>query len=92
MRNRVADQYADAAPDYGTADDRKRLWLIDGAYLFSTQSSVAHGYNFDYLLLKTRLEQSRTSVASVLPECIAARQRPKRRHAAFPFLVAIRTS
>ena len=57
MRNRVADQYADAAPDYGTADDRKRLWLIDGAYLFSTQSSVAHGYNFDYLLLKTRLEQ-----------------------------------
>ena len=43
--------------DYGPADGGKRLWLIDGAYLFSTQSSVGQGYNFDYLLLKTRLEQ-----------------------------------
>ncbi len=35
----------------------KRLWLIDGAYLFSTQSSVAQGYNFDYLLLKEKIEE-----------------------------------
>ena len=58
MQNRVTNRYAEPVSDYGPADENKRLWLIDGAYLFSTQSSVGQGYNFDYLLLKTRLEQT----------------------------------
>jgi uncharacterized LabA/DUF88 family protein len=56
MRNRSA-RYDQPAPDYDLGPDVKRLWLIDGAYLFSTQSSVGQGYNFDYLKLKTRLEE-----------------------------------
>ena len=57
MRNQMTPRYAEPEPDYEPVDGGKRLWLIDGAYLFSTQSSVGQGYNFDYLLLKTRLEQ-----------------------------------
>ena len=57
MRNRIADRYAEAPSDYMPVQDSKRLWLLDGAYLFSTQSSVGQGYNFDYLLLKNRLEK-----------------------------------
>ena len=56
MRNRVAS-YAETAPDYGPISETKRLWLIDGAYLFSSQSSVGQGYNFDYLLMKNHLEK-----------------------------------
>ena len=57
MRNRMASQFADPVGEYGGGSEPKRLWLIDGAYLFSTQSSVGQGYNFDYLLLKNRLEK-----------------------------------
>ena len=56
MRNRGTSRFADPVPDFGSGDETKRLWLIDGAYLFSTQSSVGQGYNFDYLLLKNKLE------------------------------------
>lgn len=56
MRNRSANRFDEPTEDYRGGDGRKRLWLIDGAYLFSTQSSVTQGYNFDYLLLKNRLE------------------------------------
>ncbi len=56
MRNRSSSRFADPATDYGSGDGPKRLWLIDGAYLFSTQSSIGQGYNFDYLLLKNKLE------------------------------------
>ena len=57
MQNQITDRYSEPVPEYGAADEGKRLWIIDGAYLFSTQSSVGQGYNFDYLLLKTKLEQ-----------------------------------
>ena len=58
MRNRISARYSEPAPEYGPDDGLKRLWLIDGAYLFSTQSSIGQGYNFDYLLLKNHLEQT----------------------------------
>lgn len=58
MRNRIADPYPETDSDYPPIAESKRLWLIDGAYLFSTQSSVGQGYNFDYLLLKNRLEKA----------------------------------
>ena len=57
MRNRISTRYAEPEHEFEHADEAKRLWLIDGAYLFSTQSSVEQGYNFDYLLLKNRLEK-----------------------------------
>ncbi len=56
MRNRGTSRFADPVPDYGAADDTKRLGLNAWCKLFSTQSSVGQGYNFDYLLLKNKLE------------------------------------
>ncbi len=34
----------------------RRLWLIDGGYLYNAQSTVHPNYNFDYLKLRRRLE------------------------------------
>lgn len=36
-----------------------RLWLIDAGYLFHAQRSVGAGYQFDYLRLLQKLEESR---------------------------------
>lgn len=36
----------------------KRLWLIDAGYLFNARHSVRSGYEFSYLKLRSRLEQS----------------------------------
>jgi len=35
-----------------------RLWLIDAGYLWNAQRSVAPGYQFDYLKLRRKLEES----------------------------------
>jgi uncharacterized LabA/DUF88 family protein len=35
----------------------KRLWLIDGGYFFNACRSVARDYQFDYLKLRTKLEE-----------------------------------
>lgn len=37
--------------------EEKRLWLIDASYLFNAQASVAKGFQFDYLKLRTCLEE-----------------------------------
>lgn len=37
-----------------------RLWLIDAGYLFNAQRSVGSGFQFDYLKLRTRVEQEGT--------------------------------
>lgn len=36
-----------------------RLWLIDAGYLRNAQRSVGAGYQFDYLKLRRKLEESR---------------------------------
>ena len=60
VRNRISRyEDSDGVHDPQIGDPRdglKRLWLIDGAYLFSTQGSIRHGYNFDYLRLRKKLE------------------------------------
>lgn len=35
-----------------------RLWLIDAGYLFNAQRGVEPGYQFDYLKLRRKLEES----------------------------------
>ena len=40
------------------AELARRLWVIDAGYLFNAQRSVGAGYQFDYLKLRTRIEQS----------------------------------
>jgi len=35
-----------------------RLWLIDAGYLFNAQRTVAAGFQFDYLKLRRKLEES----------------------------------
>jgi uncharacterized LabA/DUF88 family protein len=35
-----------------------RLWLIDAGYLFNAQRGVGAGYQFDYLKLRRKLEES----------------------------------
>ncbi len=35
-----------------------RLWLIDAGYLFNVQRAVGAGYQFDYLKLRQKLEES----------------------------------
>ena len=35
-----------------------RLWLIDAGYLFNAQRSVGGGFQFDYLKLRRKLEES----------------------------------
>ena len=35
----------------------RRLWLIDGAYMFSAQTSLGVGFQFDYKKLRDKLEQ-----------------------------------
>ena len=35
-----------------------RLWLIDAGYLFNAQRTVRPGYQFDYLKLRRKLEES----------------------------------
>ena len=35
-----------------------RLWLIDAGYLFNAQRSVGPGYQFNYLKLRQKLEES----------------------------------
>ncbi len=58
MMNRTMSRSPERTTPYEPyVDDVKRLWLIDGAYLFSTQSSVSPGYTFDYLLLRRKLEE-----------------------------------
>lgn len=37
--------------------NERRLWLIDGGYLFSAQVAVSPGYQFDYLKLRQVLEE-----------------------------------
>ncbi len=48
-----------------------RLWLIDAGYLFSMQKSIERGYQFDYLKLRRKLEESgsmwRCSVCRCVP-------------------------
>ena len=39
------------------SEHAKRLWLIDGGYLFNACKSVVYGYQFDYLKLRQKLEQ-----------------------------------
>jgi uncharacterized LabA/DUF88 family protein len=39
-------------------ESRRRLWLIDGAYLFNARQSVSPNYLYDYLKLRQRLEES----------------------------------
>lgn len=36
----------------------RRLWLIDGAYMFEAARSVGPGYRFDYKKLRDRIEQA----------------------------------
>ncbi|MBD3316671.1 MAG: NYN domain-containing protein [Chitinivibrionales bacterium] len=36
----------------------KRLWLIDAGYLFNAQKSVGRDYQFDYMKLRQKLEES----------------------------------
>lgn len=36
----------------------RRLWLIDAGYLFNAQRTVEAGYQFDYLKLRQKLEES----------------------------------
>lgn len=38
-------------------DADRRLWLIDGAYMFYAQQSLGPGYAFDYKKLRDKLEQ-----------------------------------
>jgi uncharacterized LabA/DUF88 family protein len=38
-------------------DQNRRLWLIDAAYMFMSQSTVGEGYQFDYSKLRDKLEQ-----------------------------------
>ena len=35
---------------------KRRLWLIDGAYMFRAQKSIDPDYHFDYLKLRDQLE------------------------------------
>lgn len=35
-----------------------KLWLIDAGYLFNAQRTVEQGYQFDYLRLRNKLEES----------------------------------
>jgi uncharacterized LabA/DUF88 family protein len=41
-------------------DETRRLWLIDAGYMFNAQRTVGQDYNFDYLKLRTKLEQTKT--------------------------------
>lgn len=38
-------------------DRNRRLWLIDGAYMFMSQPTLEPGYEFDYRRLRDKLEQ-----------------------------------
>ena len=40
-------------------DETRRLWLIDAGYMFNAQRVVGQDYNFDYLKLRTKLEQTK---------------------------------
>lgn len=40
-----------------SSSENRRLWLIDGAYMFYAQQSMGSGYTFDYKLLRDKLEQ-----------------------------------
>lgn len=40
------------------SDFAKRLWLIDAGYLFNAQRSVGRDYQFDYMKLKQKLEET----------------------------------
>ena len=37
--------------------DNRRLWVIDGSYLYMGQSSVSPDYQFDYMRLRKKLEE-----------------------------------
>lgn len=39
------------------ATENRRLWLIDGAYMYYAQQSMGLGYAFDYKKLRDKLEQ-----------------------------------
>ena len=39
------------------ATQNRRLWLIDTAYMFTSQPSIAPDYQFDYLKLRDKLEE-----------------------------------
>jgi hypothetical protein len=38
-------------------DQNRRLWLIDGAYMYMAQQSLGQGYQFDYRKLREKIEQ-----------------------------------
>ena len=41
-------------------DDRKRLWLIDAGYFFNAQRTVGEDHHFDYLKLRTKLDETKS--------------------------------
>lgn len=43
------------------AESRKKLWLIDGAYLFNARQSVSPNYHYDHLTLSSGESCSRSS-------------------------------
>ncbi len=40
--------------------DERCLWLVDAGYMLNAQRSVSDGYNFDYLKLRTKIEENKT--------------------------------
>jgi len=40
-------------------DDTRRLWLIDAGHLFNAQRTVGQDYHFDYLKLRTKIEETK---------------------------------